>query len=88
MTPDSLIATFLPVKRVSIGVDEEVARWLRSRATERGTSVSRLVAEMLHEKMKAEQYEAAKRAYFAVRPVLFSSSGGYPSRDEIHRRKP
>jgi hypothetical protein len=43
------------MKKVTISVDEEAARWVRIRAAERNTSVSRLLGELLKEKMQEEQ---------------------------------
>jgi hypothetical protein len=39
------------LKNVTITLDEDVARWARIWAAERDTSVSRLVGELLREKM-------------------------------------
>jgi plasmid stability protein len=75
------------MRNVTITLDEEVARWIRIRAAERETSVSRLVGEMLREMMKKQEgYEAAMRRYLADRPVELDPSGVYPSRDELHER--
>ena len=54
---------------MTITVDEDVVRWARIRAAEREMSVSRLVGELLREKMLADQsYEAAMREYL-TRPA-------------------
>ena len=75
------------LKNLTITVDEEVARWARVRAAERDQSVSRLVGEMLREKMGEERgYEAAMREYLARRPARLKRSGRYPSRQELHER--
>jgi hypothetical protein len=42
------------MKKVTITLDEEVARWARIRAAEQNTNVSRLVGGMLKEKMQEE----------------------------------
>jgi hypothetical protein len=76
------------VKNVTITVDEEVARWARVEAARRETSVSRLVGEMLAEKMRAETaYEISREAFFAIPPVRLSQPGDrYPRREELHDR--
>jgi hypothetical protein len=77
------------LKNVTITLDEEVARWARIRAAERDTSVSRLVGELLREKMLEDQsyYEAAMREYLA-RPARKLKSAGtkYPRRADLYGR--
>jgi predicted HicB family RNase H-like nuclease len=43
------------MNKVTITIEEEVARWARIRAAEEETSLSRLVGEMLREKMIEEK---------------------------------
>jgi plasmid stability protein len=51
---------FSVMKNVTITLDEEVARWARIRAAEKETSVSRLVVEVLRERMfEEESYQTA-----------------------------
>lgn len=76
------------LRNVTITLDEDVARWARIRAAERETSVSRLVGELLREKMLSEQsYEAAMREYMA-RPArrLRKTATRYPRRADLHGR--
>jgi hypothetical protein len=76
------------MKNVTITIDEEVARWARIEAAKRDTSVSRMVGEMLAEKMRAERsYDFARDDFFAIPASELSTSGErYPSRDELHDR--
>ena len=75
------------MKNLTIVVDEEVARWARIWAAEQDTSVSRLVGDLLRERMLEERgYEAAKSHYLAQKPVALKKSGHYPSREETHDR--
>jgi len=76
------------MKNVTITLDEEVARWARIRAAEENTSVSRLVGEMLKEKMQAEEaYLLAMEQYLAQKPKALREPGTpYPSREELHER--
>ena len=71
---------------VTISLSEEVARWARIQAAERDTSVSRLVGEMLEEKMREEdQYKEAMEEYLARTPrSLKSEDARYPKRSELH----
>jgi hypothetical protein len=76
------------MKNVTITLDEEVARWARIRAAEQDTSLSRLVGELLREKMVEEdRYQDAKQQYLSQPPVqLKSRKAGYPARAELYDR--
>lgn len=76
------------MKNVTITLDEEVARWARIRAAERDTSVSRLVGEMLREKMVDEQtYQTAMREYLSRPPrKLKRPRTKYPRREDLYGR--
>jgi len=76
------------MKNVTITLDEEVARWARIRAAERDTSISRLVGEMLQEKMLEDRtYQAAMQQYLSRRPKRQKRAGArYPQRKELHDR--
>lgn len=76
------------MRYVTITLEEEVARWARIRAAENDTSVSRLVGQMLKEKMfEEERYEEAMQDYLGRAPQeLKSQTGRYPSREDLHGR--
>jgi hypothetical protein len=76
------------MKNVTITLEEKVARWARIRAAERETSVSRLVGEMLKEKMLEEEtYDRAMRQYFSQAPRKLKRLGQkYPRREELYGR--
>jgi hypothetical protein len=74
------------LKKVTITLDEDVVRWARILAAERKMSVSRLVGELLREKMLAEQsYEVVMREYLA-RPArkLRGTAARYPRRADLY----
>ena len=76
------------MKNLTITIDEEVARWARIRAAEHDTSVSRLVGEMLREKMLDERsYQTVMEEYLS-RPSkkLKQPRAKYPRREELHDR--
>jgi len=76
------------MKNVTITVDEEVARWARIEAAKRETSLSKMIGELLAEKMRAEiAYDSARVDFFAI-PASDLSEGTerYPGRDELHDR--
>jgi len=76
------------MKNVTITLDEEVARWARIRAAELNTSVSRLLGDMLRDRMNREQaYEVALKQYLSRKPrVLNESRRRYPGKDQLHDR--
>jgi hypothetical protein len=76
------------MKNVTITLNEEVARWARIKAAEQNTSVSRLVGEMLKEKMREEEeYAAAMQKYLSQGPQRLKDPGArYPRREELHER--
>jgi hypothetical protein len=62
------------IKNVTISLDEEVAHRARVMAAEQKTSVSRLVGEMLREKMIDEQnYQIAMQQYLSRSSTLTSA---------------
>ncbi|MDX1582284.1 MAG: CopG family transcriptional regulator [Thermoanaerobaculia bacterium] len=74
------------MKNVTIVLEEEVARWIRVRAAEEDTSVSRLVGEILREMMTTEtRYEASAEDFDSVRPRKLRRSGELiPARDDLY----
>lgn len=73
------------MKNVTVSMEDSVADWARMEAARRNTSVSRLVGEMLAEKMRHDDaYERAMQEWLQ-RDVNFRSDGSrYPTRDETY----
>ena len=75
------------MRNVTITLDEKVLRWARIQAARLDTSVSRLVGDMLGERMEAEEiYGRAMRRFLGRKPVRLKDTGSYPSREELHDR--
>lgn len=76
------------MKNVTITLDEETVAWARIHAAEQGKSVSRLVSELLRERMDADRgYERAMHAFLSIRPRVLKWVGKpYPTRDELYDR--
>ena len=76
------------MKNVTITLDDAVARWARIRAAEKNTSVSRLVGNLLKEKMQEEaDYALAMEQYLMIQPVALKQVGDrYHRREELHER--
>ena len=73
------------MKNVTITLEEDVAKWVRIRAAELETSVSRLVGELLKQSMlKERDFDFAKSRFLGVDPRPLKHSGTYPSRAELH----
>lgn len=77
------------LKNVTVTLDPETARWARIEAARRDTSVSRLLGEILRERMRAEEgYETARQRYLAQAPGVHRRPGQrYPPREELHARE-
>jgi hypothetical protein len=74
------------LRNVTVSLEENVARWARLEAARRETSVSRLLGEILKERMlEKDSYERAMRRSLATKPFL-KTDGRYLSREEAHDR--
>jgi hypothetical protein len=74
------------MKNVTVTMEDSVADWARMEAARRNTSVSRLVGEVLAERMRHDDaYERAMREALEFRS-FGASSGPYLTRDEIYDR--
>ena len=75
------------MKNVTITMEDSVAEWARLEAARRNTSVSRLVGELLAEKMRHDDaYERAMREALEFKS-FGSSDGRLATREEIHARR-
>jgi hypothetical protein len=76
------------MRNVTITMSEEVARWARVEAAKRGTSVSRMVGEMLRERMERElDYQRALADFESVAPRPLRETGReLPKREALHDR--
>ena len=74
------------MKNVTITVEDSVLEWVRVEAAKRGSSVSRLVGEMLAEKMRQEDaYAQAMREALGFES-WGASSGPYVPRETLFLR--
>ncbi len=74
------------MKNVTITMDDKVADWARVEAARRNTSVSRLVGELLAEKMRRDDaYERAMREALEFKS-WGTSDGRYLTREEMYAR--
>jgi len=74
------------LRNVTVTLEESVARWARLEAARKDTSVSRLLAGVLNERMlEKDGYESAMRRALARKPFL-KTNARYLSREEVHDR--
>lgn len=76
------------MKNVTIKIDEEVAAWARVWAAKHGTSLSRMLGEMLRNRMQEEEgYHAAMEDWMAWKPRPLRDEGEpLPDRESLHER--
>ena len=88
MTRNECHTNFVPMKNMTIALDEETARWVRIEAAKRGTSVSRLVGHMLGERRQEESERRAALERYMARPreALKDAGSSYPSRGQLYDR--
>jgi len=76
------------MKNVTVKLSDEAAEWIRIHAAERKASVSRILGEMVEERMRASsRYEAACRHFLTrkLRP-LKNPGEEYPKREDLYDR--
>ena len=76
------------MKNVTVTMEDSVADWARMEAARRNTSVSRMVGELLAEKMRHDDaYDRAMNDWLQ-RELRFKSDGSpYPQREEIYAER-
>ena len=74
------------MRNVTVTMEDSVAEWVRLEAARRNTSVSRLVGEILAEKMRHDDaYERAMREALRFEPLPFE--GKFLTRDQIYAER-
>jgi hypothetical protein len=72
------------MKNVTVTMEDQVADWARMEAARRNTSVSRLIGELLAEKMRHDDaYARAMREELEFKSIG-TSEGRFPSRAEMY----
>jgi hypothetical protein len=75
------------MKNVTITVDDAALEWVRVEAAKRNTSVSRLVGEMLTEKMqRTDAYQRAMQDWQNKARLWVSDGQPYPTRIDLDER--
>ena len=72
------------MKNVTVTMEDSVAEWARLEAARRNTSVSRLVGELLAEKMRHDDaYERAMQDWLHRERSWASDGQAYPGRSSL-----
>jgi hypothetical protein len=79
------------MRNVTITLDESVADWARVWAAQHQTSVSRMLGELLAEKMaEQDSYARAMEDFLSAEPIKLidepSGNFSYPGRSVLHER--
>ncbi|MCL4185091.1 MAG: CopG family transcriptional regulator [Burkholderiaceae bacterium] len=76
------------MKNVTITLDEKTAAWVRVAAAREDQSVSRYIAGLLEQRMRASHdYASAMRRFLERKPARIGAAGAaLPARDELHDR--
>lgn len=76
------------MKKITITLPPDLARWLRFKAAEADRSASKWVAELLEGMRRNEdEYEVAMKRYLAMKPRRRSwPEGRRPTREELYDR--
>jgi hypothetical protein len=75
------------MKNVTVTMDDKVADWARLEAARRNTSVSRLVGELLAQKMRHDDaYERAMNEWLDRRRAWASDGSPYPTGEQSSDR--
>lgn len=80
------------MRNVTVTLEEEVAEWSRIWAAKHDTSVSRMLGELLKEKMRLDQRYGLAMQDFLAQPAVKLSNGRqlakrpYPARASLHER--
>jgi hypothetical protein len=73
------------MKNVTVTMEDSVADWARMEAARRNTSVSRLLGDLLAEKMRHDDaYERAMNDWISRKRTWKSDGTAYPKRDELY----
>jgi len=88
LTRISCDTKFVSMRNMTITLDEKVAKWARIEAAKQDTSVSRLVGEMLAEKMHGDDARDTAMRRFLERPAvnLLRPGERWPRREELYDR--
>ena len=72
------------MKNVTVVLDDQAGGWARVWAAQHNTRVSKLLGELLAERMREEiGYEAAMKRFLSRRPARFKEEGAFYARRDV-----
>ena len=75
------------MKNVTVTMEDDVADWARMEAARRNTSVSRMIGELLADKMRHDDaYDRAMREELEFKSIG-TSDGHAPAREPLYERQ-
>ena len=75
------------MKNVTITVEDSALEWARIEAAKKNTSVSRMVGEMLADKMRHNDAYGRAMHEWMTKDITWKSDGSpYPTREETYKR--
>ena len=76
------------MKNITITMEDTVADWVRIEAARRNSSVSRMLGEMVAEKMRHnDAYERAMHEWHADTSAFTSSGQAHPTREDAYAER-
>lgn len=73
------------MKNITISLPENITRWLRIWAAENDSSVSKMLGNLIKEKMDSDNgYEKAMKSFLKGQPKPIKTKGRYPARDDLY----
>lgn len=78
----------MPMKNITVTLDDNTAAWARIHATRQNKSLSRFLGELLHRTMhESHEYEDAMQRFLAKNPSrLNRENASYPAREDLYER--
>lgn len=76
------------MNKLTITLDDKIAAWVRVYAAKHNMSVSRVIGELLRQRMReSHEYDEAMRRFLRKAPVRLKRAGArYAKREETHDR--
>ena len=87
-SPRTSCYTSFVSKNVTITAEEEVLKWARHQAAEKGTSVSKFVGELMKDEMRrTDAYWKACTQWKKLKPIEGLDASKRLTREELHERR-
>ncbi len=76
------------LKNLTITAEEEVIRWVKHQAVEKGVSASKFVGDLAKQEMNRQSsYSKAYERWMKIEPVPGADASKRMTREEVHERR-